>query len=452
MAESIVVVGDALLDRDVDGRVDRLAPDAPVPVVHDAVTHSRAGGAALAARLAAQHGADVTLVTALGDDDAGRELAALVTDADVELVDIGRAGPTPVKTRVRVDGHPLLRLDEGDDDPHVLDGPVARVVDDGADAYLVADYGLGVAAHPELRARLRRGARRQPVVWDPHPRGAPPIPGARLVTPNQREVERLGHAVGSIREVTDAALALCARWEAHGVVVTRGAHGAILGIPGRLPLAVPAPCTSDRDPCGAGDCFAAAAAVGLGRGMVLSEAVQDGVAQASRFVAAGGVAALAAEAARPAPGVAAADRVADVRRRGGRVIATSGCFDLLHVGHLAMLQSARALGDALVVLLNSDRSVQDLKGAQRPIVPQHDRAAVLRGLECVDAVEVFDELTPVAALRRLQPDVFVKGDDYGAGTIPESTVVREWDGTVVVVPYVEGRSTTRLIQEANREE
>jgi rfaE bifunctional protein nucleotidyltransferase chain/domain len=238
----------------------------------------------------------------------------------------------------------------------------------------------------------------------------------------------------------------------HGVAVTRGADGAVLAIPGRLPLAVPAT-RVERDPCGAGDCFAAAATLALARGMVLTEAVHDAVLRASAFVAAGGVGALAG--AGP-PASARADRAAGgpggaTERATGRVIATSGCFDLLHAGHVAMLQAARALGDSLVVLLNSDRSVQDLKGAERPIVGEQDRAAVLRSLACVDAVEIFDECTPVEALRRLRPDVFVKGDDYGAATIPEAAVVREWDGTVVVVPYLEGRSTTRLIQDSASE-
>jgi rfaE bifunctional protein nucleotidyltransferase chain/domain len=114
-----------------------------------------------------------------------------------------------------------------------------------------------------------------------------------------------------------------------------------------------------------------------------------------------------------------------------------------------MLEAARSLGDGLVVLLNSDRSVQGLKGAERPIVGQDDRAAVLRSLQCVDAVEIFDETTPVQILERIRPDLFVKGDDYGAGQIPESAVLQRWGGSVVVVPYLEGRSTTRLIEEAS---
>jgi len=445
MPEHVVVVGDALLDRDVDGRAERLAPDAPVPVVRDPVTTTRPGGAALAARLAARLGARVTLVTALGTDDAGRELAKLVACDGIEVVDLG-CRTSPVKARVRVDGHVLVRIDEGDaDDEGVLRPDVLRDAEPvEIDAILAADYGRGVLDEPAVRAWLGRSAEEIPLVWDPHPRGGAPVRRARLVTPNRSEVRALGFAVGSMAEVAAAAAELASRWHAQGVAVTLAHDGAVLGVPGRLPLAVPAPVVTQLDPCGAGDCFAATATVAAARGMVLTEAVSDAVRAASLFVADGGVRSSTASNRGPA-----VDRTE--QRRPGSVVATSGCFDLLHAGHVAMLEAARALGDSLVVLLNSDTSVQDLKGAERPIVGQDDRAAVLRSLQCVDDVVIFDELTPVRALERLRPHLFVKGDDYGAGDIPESSVMRRWGGAVVVVPYLEGRSTTGLIEEVHRE-
>jgi rfaE bifunctional protein nucleotidyltransferase chain/domain len=142
--------------------------------------------------------------------------------------------------------------------------------------------------------------------------------------------------------------------------------------------------------------------------------------------------------------------VADaVRACGGTVVATGGCFDLLHPGHIRTLEAARALGDCLVVCLNSDASVRRLKGEGRPLVDQDDRSAVLRALRCVDAVLVFDEDTPAEALERLRPDVWAKGGDYAGRELPESTVIERWGGQVVVVPFLDGRSSTRLIQEAS---
>jgi rfaE bifunctional protein nucleotidyltransferase chain/domain len=153
---------------------------------------------------------------------------------------------------------------------------------------------------------------------------------------------------------------------------------------------------------------------------------------------------------RPPPGsIEAAAEVAErVRARGGTVVATGGCFDLLHAGHVATLEAARSLGDCLVVLLNSDDSVRRLKGPTRPIQADQDRVRVLAALDAVDAVAVFGEDTPVEALRRLRPHMWAKGGDYSIEQMPEAEVMNEWGGQVIVLPYLDGRSTTRLVQYA----
>jgi rfaE bifunctional protein nucleotidyltransferase chain/domain len=214
--------------------------------------------------------------------------------------------------------------------------------------------------------------------------------------------------------------------------------------PAGTPLAVPAQRVPVGDPCGAGDRFAARAAELLAGGAPVPDAVRGAVAAASAFVAAGGASGATAAPVHDDGG----DVVARVRARGGTLVATGGCFDLLHAGHVRTLQAARALGDGLVVCLNSDASVARLKGPQRPLVPQADRAAILLALGCVDAVEIFDEDTPIPLLRRLRPDLWVKGGDYEATDLPEAPVLASWGGRAVILPFVEGRSTTRLIQEA----
>ena len=231
--------------------------------------------------------------------------------------------------------------------------------------------------------------------------------------------------------------------------------GALLAGHEGPPLVVPAPPVTGGDPCGAGDRFAGAAALALASGALIPEAVEAAVASASAFVASGGAGAFTTGSAarRPAPPARAGhvdDVVASVRASGGTVVATGGCFDLLHAGHVGMLQAARRLGDCLVVLLNADASVARLKGEGRPVQRQDDRAAVLAALDCVDAVVVFDEDTPVEALERLRPDVFAKGADYAVTDLPEARTLARWGGQAVVVPYLDGRSTTRLIEEAVR--
>ena len=456
----LVVVGDALLDIDLVGRAGRLMPDAPAPVLDDLREHPRPGGAALAAALAAADGHDVTLVASVADDPAGERLAALVAAAGVRLVRIPYAGATAVKRRVRASGQSLLRLDEGGSG--TVGEPPREALDAiaGAAAVLVSDYGRGVTGQPAVRAALERLPARVPTVWDPHPRGAAPVAGVRLATPNRDEAGRLcsaargtGAGLTGLAAVSAQAAALVGEWRAQAVCVTLGSGGALLSRGESSPSVVPAPAVTAVDTCGAGDRFASAALVALASGAVTLEAVQQAVTSAAAFVADGGAAGLAAdglaadgdatEAAAHGP-----DAVARVRAAGGTVVATGGCFDLLHAGHVATLQAARALGDCLVVCLNSDESVRRLKGPGRPLVPQADRARVLAALGCVDDVVVFEEDTPQEALRRIRPQVWAKGGDYAGAELPEAALLREWGGQAVVLPYLEGRSTTSLVSTA----
>jgi rfaE bifunctional protein nucleotidyltransferase chain/domain/rfaE bifunctional protein kinase chain/domain len=463
MSRPIVVVGDTLLDVDLEGTASRLTPDAPVPVLEGLVEHARPGGAGLAARMAARDGREVVLVTALGDDEAGACVRRLLGADGVRVVPLSYDGPTAVKRRVRASGQSLLRLDSGTEPGTVTalpDGLPDQLA--GAAAVLVADYGRGVTAVPELRRMLESLPRRVPVVWDPHPRGSEPVPGVRLVTPNAAEAAQLCARLGSdapptatpLAAVGQQADALVRHWRAQAVVVTLGARGALLSYGSGTPVVAPAPDVHCTDPCGAGDRFAVSATVRLAEGQVVTEAVQDAVVTAAAYVAAGGPASLTTtdrggrEAARPSPSVD--DVVGTVRARGGVVVATGGCFDLLHAGHVATLRAARRLGDCLVVCLNSDDSVRRLKGSSRPLVPAADRLRVLEALECVDAVVVFEEDTPVDAIRRLRPDVWAKGGDYAGSEVPETRVLAGWGGVTVALPYLEGRSTTRLVHAATR--
>ncbi|MGV9251475.1 D-glycero-beta-D-manno-heptose 1-phosphate adenylyltransferase [Streptomyces sp. NPDC003697] len=606
----LVVVGDGLLDRDLSGHADRLAPDAPVPVVTDCAERLRPGGAALAAYLAARDGRDVTLVTGLGDDPASRALRRLLGPW-LTLVPLPMTGALPEKTRVLAQGRPVVRLDRGTGRVREATDE-ARAVLGAAPAVLVSDYGRGAA--DALRDVLRR---RRPVVWDPHPRGGPPVPGTRLVTPARSEAhgfaaardrgagpeagdgsgpagaraprgapdgERSGN---ELWDVAHEASALVRHWRVAAVTVTLGARGALLSY-GEHPLLVPAPDDHHGDPCGAGDRFAATAAGLLADGALVGEAVEGAVAAATAFVGAGGAGGLdlstaerrgagrgrgrdpggiagrgvraagagggaggtagwdagasadrgagtagaggaasagasgrgdgapvpatdlhapaattpdgasrapAGPGARSAAGGAGAegrrggvpsgtggagpaqpahgprdpdaqsaggprdpdappalddpfDLAAHVRATGGTVVAAGGCFDLLHAGHVGLLQAARRIGDCLVVCVNSDASVRRRKGGGRPVNPLADRVRVLRALACVDAVAVFDEDTPERLLAELRPDVWVKGGDYAGAELPEAALLEEWGGQAVLLPYLDGRSSTAMMARA----
>ncbi|WP_448073886.1 PfkB family carbohydrate kinase [Georgenia yuyongxinii] len=468
----VVVVGDAILDVDVDGRVERLCPDAPVPVLDVTGTRESPGGAGLAALLCAA-GARVTLVAPVADDDAGARLTALLGAGGVSVLALPHAGATRRKVRVRSAGQSLVRVDDGGPGtPGGVPADAVAAVLTGADAVLAADYGAGTTSHPVLRDLLARAAREAPVVWDPHPRGGPPVPGVTLVTPNEAEARGRVAQPGPPDVLAGV---LVREWDARAVCVTAGATGAFLAAAGTEAVFVPAVPVAGGDPCGAGDRFAATATLALAGGALISEAVGRAVVDASRWVAAGGAEGFRrrgrAGVVRPAsldgpptphqqpdwqsgphqqPDWQSGRRIEDVAARlradGGTLVATGGCFDIVHAGHVATLQAARRLGDHLVVLMNSDASVTRLKGPGRPVVTAAERARVLEAFDCVDAVVVFDEDDPRAALERLRPDVWAKGGDYGAAPLPEATTVRRHGGRVVLLPYRDGMSTTTIIE------
>jgi rfaE bifunctional protein nucleotidyltransferase chain/domain/rfaE bifunctional protein kinase chain/domain len=454
MSRPLVVVGDALLDVDLVGTASRLAPDAPVPVVEDVETRERPGGAALAAVIAAASTAREVVLVAPLDSDAGADRLRALLCGRVTLLPIPASGGTAVKQRVRVGDHSVVRIDSGDAVVGLgaLPEEAAAAVR-AAGAVLVADYGRGVTGAPDVRAALAGAT--GPVVWDPHPRGADPVPNARLVTPNSAEAARVAVQAGvpidgsGLAAVAARAEALIRRWGVGAVAVTLGARGALLSYGEGAPMVVPAVPVTGGDPCGAGDSFAVAAALALADGAVTGEAVAVAVAAASAFVARGGASAWEATPHRE-PNVVAAPGIdgllARVRAAGGTVVATGGCFDLLHPGHVATLRAARGLGDCLLVCINSDASVRRVKGPSRPLVTAVDRARVLEALEFVDAVVVFDEDTPGEVLDRLRPDVWAKGGDYAGADLPEAAVLRRWGGQAVVLPYLDGHSTTSLVE------
>jgi rfaE bifunctional protein nucleotidyltransferase chain/domain len=288
------------------------------------------------------------------------------------------------------------------------------------------------------------------------------------VTPNLPELLSFsGRPVNGLGAVATAAGRLRQRWDSEAVVVTLAERGALVcGPEADTHIAAPAAGLRIEDSCGAGDRFAASLAVALATGHRLEKAVEAAVTSAVEFLGRGGVSSLAG--ARPplppaASGVPSQPRRAAtepgegepeesaafalarrVQAAGGRVVAAGGCFDLLHAGHLRLLEAARQLGDCLIVCLNSDESIRRLKGDSRPLMSQADRVDLLLGLSCVDAVEVFTEDTPEQLLRELRPDIWVKGADYDAEQLPETALLRGWGGDVVTIPLEPGRSTTGL--------
>ena len=310
MTGPIVVMGDLLLDRDVTGEVARLSPDAPVPVLTEMSTVERPGGAGLAATLLAHDGLPVVLVCAVGTDPAGQLVRSLLAAAGVEVVELPYDGPTPEKVRFATGTHQLLRMERGTAPGTFPNRPISlRGLLDRAPAVLVSDYGRGVTSVTAVRRDLAALDRTTPVVWDPHPRGATPLPGASLVCPNRREATgfcarhgaELHDAAGAppagaedsvVQAAAAEARLLRGTWHARAVAVTLGGQGAVLADGEQSSSVITAPAIHSGDTCGAGDRFAASAAAAFGGGATARHAVQEAVTRASHYVCAGGPASL----------------------------------------------------------------------------------------------------------------------------------------------------------------
>lgn len=465
-ARRTVVVGDLMLDDYVWGDVARISPDAPVPVVAVRRRTRVLGGAGNVAQNLVVAGADVALVGVVGADAAGAAFRGLAREAgiaaDAILEDASR--PTTVKTRVIARGQHLLRLD--DEDGRALDARVratlaaaARERGAGCAVVIVSDYAKGVV-DGALVAEIASGA---PVVVDPKSRDFARYAGCTAITPNRQEAEEAtGLALTSEDALADAARRIRERCGASLVLVTLGGDGMALGLPDGSLLTIPAESREVFDVTGAGDTVLAYFGLAIGAGLAPADAARLANLAAGIAVAKVGTSAVTPAEVLRAGGVASAaagkaldlrqavNRVAHERSIGRRVVFTNGCFDLLHAGHVHLLERARALGDFLVVALNSDASVRRLKGPERPVVGEADRVKILAALDAVDAVVVFDEDTPLAWIEALRPDVLVKGGDYSRSTIVGADLVLGYGGRVETVPLVGGRSTSAVVEALRR--
>ena len=463
----VLVLGDAMLDTYLRGTSERLCPEAPVPVV--AITERRdlPGGAANTAVNAAAFGARVTLLAATGEDEDGHTLRRALAEAGVAIGGLlaERGRTTLAKRRVLAGSQMLVRFDHGTTGPlsEAAHREIARLVTQlgaASDAILVSDYGYGVIG-PRVLDALAELQRRAPrvLVVDSKRLAAYRAASPTAVKPNFREAARLLGEPAPEGErgerITRHGRALLQATGARIVAVTLDTEGAIFFEEGREPYRTYARPGDPSRSAGAGDTFGAALAVALAAGADLPPAAEIASAAAAVVVAKDGTAtcSLAELRAQIAGGDKCAASVAQLcaaldpeRRRGRRVIMTSGCFDLLHRGHITYLSAAKALGDVLVVGLNTDASVRRRKGPQRPINPLEDRAQVLASLSSVDHIVPFDEDTPEALVAAVRPHAFVKGGDYTRDALPEARVVESYGGSVHILPLIHERSTTSLIE------
>lgn len=463
----VLVVGDVMLDRYWYGDTGRISPEAPVPVVRIGNEERRLGGAANVALNLARVGVQTRLLGVVGCDEPAKAMRAMLEQAGIaaDLLESPHH-PTIAKLRVLSRNQQLIRLDFEQSfalpeafDRAALAERYARALAD-VDIVICSDYGKGTLAEVETLIAAARTAG-VPVLVDPKGGDWQRYRGATLITPNLNEFETVAGVANDDADLAARANALRDSLSVDSLLVTRSEKGMSLFAPGGE-LHLPAQAQEVFDVTGAGDTVIAMLAAGMGAGLAVGDAAALANLAASIVVAKLGTATVSpAELERAARvgrgerhGVLDEDTLADlideVHTHGDRVVMTNGCFDLLHPGHIAYLEAARALGDWLIVAVNDDASVQRLKGDSRPINDVEHRMQVLRGLGAVDWVVPFTEDTPERIICRLMPDVLVKGGDYQPEDIAGGDCVRAAGGKVRVLDFVDGFSTTAIIDRLNR--
>jgi D-beta-D-heptose 7-phosphate kinase / D-beta-D-heptose 1-phosphate adenosyltransferase len=475
--QTVLCVGDLMLDHFAYGEVTRISPEAPTPVIAIRREENVIGGAGNVARNIGCLGANCIYIGVMGQDEAGNMLARQFVDDHPNLephliVDLTR--PTTRKVRFVSEHHSthLLRADWEISSPVSAD--VQRSLITAINAVLprvgaiaLSDYGKGTLTTPVIRA-LIDGARQhgKRILVDPKGNDYRIYHGANIITPNRKELAEAVHAaVDTADEIASAAQKLADIVDSEAVLVTRSEEGMTLYRRDQPVVHIPAYPVKVRDVSGAGDTVLAVMSILLAMNADYELASRTANAAAAVAVGKRGTATVTLDELRhrllPSATLASedkivfdwaelTDRVAEWRRKGLRIGFTNGCFDLLHPGHVRVLSEARAACDRLVVGLNSDASTRRLKGEGRPIQPAQARAGVLAALEAVDLVVIFEQDTPIELISALRPDVLVKGGDYQLDQVVGREIVEAAAGEVILVPLVAGHSTTSIVNRSRK--
>lgn len=464
-SSSTLVVGDLMLDRYWSGGAERISPEAPVPVVHIKDIEERPGGAGNVALNIAALGGEVSLVGIVGGDEEGSSLEKLLTNKRVGCNFQWEEGiRTSTKLRVMSRHQQLIRLDfEEDIEQFSLQPMLDRFQEQlqGCGAVILSDYGKGALRDPQQLIRMARAAKR-PLLVDPKGSDFSKYRGATIMTPNLSEFEAVVGPCRGSEEIVERGERLRRELDMEALLVTRGEDGMTLLLEDEPPFHLPTHAREVYDVTGAGDTVIASLAAGLASGAAWRDAVATANLAAGIVVGKLGTATTTVAELHHAThdpeetgfGVLDEDdlqqAITQAHARGERVIMTNGCFDLLHTGHVSYLAEARKLGDRLVVAVNSDESVRQLKGESRPINGLEQRMTLLAALESVDWVVPFSEETPERLYCRVLPDVIVKGGDYRPEEVAGGACVTANGGSVEILQFVEGHSTTSIIEKMRK--
>lgn len=464
----VLVLGDIILDEYIWVKVERISPEAPMPVANVITKTYVPGGAANVANNVRTLGGTVILVGVLGDDNHSNKLREILIDKGINtnhlLIDKNK--PTCVKSRVIAHGHQMLRIDqeetEGLDED--LEDNVIDMVDKAiatVDAIVIVDYNKGTVTQKVCERVISMAKATDMIVAvDPKGNDYTKYRGAFVLTPNQKEVEQVTRRhVDNMETAVDIGLSLIKETHIDNLLITRGEQGMLLVGKDGSYFNIPTVANEVYDVTGAGDTVIATLTSCLAVGADIDDAARLANLAAGVVVKKLGTATatpgeierqMKSSIRKTANSKVVSRRellsiIADLRSDNRTIVFTNGCFDLLHVGHIEYLKKAKQYGDVLIVGLNSDTSVKAIKGGFRPIMNEMDRAQIVAALEPVDYVVIFPETTPTEMIVELKPDVHVKGGDYKIEDLPESQAVHAYGGKVEIVDYVSDRSTTSII-------
>jgi D-beta-D-heptose 7-phosphate kinase/D-beta-D-heptose 1-phosphate adenosyltransferase len=465
----VLVIGEAILDSYLTGSTDRLCREAPVPVVSLNGKQHAPGGASNTAVNVSSLGAETIFLSVVGDDHEGELLHQALEEQGVSttnlLVQPGRN--TLAKNRVVAGSQMVVRFDQGSVkpvSPEIESAMIERLIDlfPTCDAVIISDYNYGILTPRVIQAIAELQANDpRVIVGDSKNLPALKQVGVTAVKPNYQEavqliglsqLENLAERARQIAKHGDQILDLTG---AQIAAVTLDTDGALIFERGAQPYRTYAKPAPHSRAAGAGDTFVSALALALGAGAYTAGAAELASAASSIVVSKKGTANCSVTELRNHFGgyekqatdvFALTARVSSYHQAGKRIVFTNGCFDILHRGHITYLNQAKALGDVLVLGINSDNSVRRLKGPARPINPLEDRMQVLSALSCIDLIVPFDGDTPSDLIKVIKPDVFVKGGDYTRESLPEAQLVESLGGEVVLLPYLDDRSTSSIIE------
>lgn len=467
--KSVLVIGDVMLDRYLMGNVNRISPEAPVPVVLLKQSEDRAGGAANVAANLSGLGLHTEIIGCIGNDATGTTLKELIVDMGIGVANMLTSNfrPTVSKTRVMSGNQQIVRIDDesasafsSEEDSQLLRN-VTQALNNKPAMVILSDYAKGVLSDSSCKAIIEHCKKLNiPVIADPKGRDYSKYKGASTLTPNKKETaEACSVDINQTDALLKAAEQLKKSLDLDFLAVTRGEEGISL-IDEKQIQHIPATAKKVFDVSGAGDTVIATLAAGLVHGLNPHDALQ--LANIAAGIVVGKVGTVPVSQAEllktlvSEDGQSQIDKICDLpqlvelvslwKTNQQKIVFTNGCFDLLHAGHVTYLEAAKNTGDKLILGLNTDRSVSALKGPTRPVVHEGDRARVLAALASVDAVILFDEDTPLQLIDAIRPDVIVKGDDYTEDQVVGGTEVKSWGGSVKLIPLVQGRSTSNIIK------